>query len=411
MMGFDWDLRSVVLSIAAVQALVVSSMLFRRNARSSDRLLALFLLAISATMSEHIAGWLGLYINQRLTFFPFGECFLFAPLAFLYVKSVVNSNYQWHKKEALHFLPAAIYFSVHFFVWFHPLDEKQLMMSKLYHWKWLEIKGYSNAILFTVYLYKIIKHFTAYLKWLPDQYSNIEKLSLHWIRNFIILLGIYYLVFIGFGVAGLLLYIGYDVQFWQFFMLAIIIYYTSATGYAYTRQQQVVFDMANNTVPASVTVDIDPERKDGDQNAGSTAGESVSPAPGLTNNSPAISAADAEALYTAIVTLMENEKPYLNPELSLSQLSLALNKPPYIVTQFIRQRFDKNFNDLINGYRVEEVIKKLQQGEYKTQTLLGIAFDCGFNSKATFNRAFKKAKNSSPKSFIKPAATQPGITP
>jgi AraC-like DNA-binding protein len=66
----------------------------------------------------------------------------------------------------------------------------------------------------------------------------------------------------------------------------------------------------------------------------------------------------------------------------------------------INQGFRLNFNDLINQYRIEAVKQKLKAGEQKTQTLLGIAYDCGFNSKATFNRAFKKATGQSPKEWL-----------
>ena len=59
-----------------------------------------------------------------------------------------------------------------------------------------------------------------------------------------------------------------------------------------------------------------------------------------------------------------------------------------------------NFNDFINHYRIEAVKEKLKKGEHKTSTLLGIAFDCGFNSKATFNRAFKKSTTVSPKDYL-----------
>ena len=59
-----------------------------------------------------------------------------------------------------------------------------------------------------------------------------------------------------------------------------------------------------------------------------------------------------------------------------------------------------NFNDFINHYRIEAVKVKLREGEHQQTTLLGIAFDSGFNSKATFNRAFKKSTGTTPKNFI-----------
>ena len=59
-----------------------------------------------------------------------------------------------------------------------------------------------------------------------------------------------------------------------------------------------------------------------------------------------------------------------------------------------------NFNDFVNEKRAEAVITKLKKGEHVENTLLGIALDCGFNSKTTFNRAFKKHTGASPKQYI-----------
>jgi AraC-like DNA-binding protein len=95
-----------------------------------------------------------------------------------------------------------------------------------------------------------------------------------------------------------------------------------------------------------------------------------------------------------------DQQAYQDPELSLTQVSKALKTNPTIISKVINQGFQLNFNDFINQYRIEAVKDKLKAGEQKTQTLLGIAYDCGFNSKATFNRAFKKVTGLSPKQWL-----------
>lgn len=102
-----------------------------------------------------------------------------------------------------------------------------------------------------------------------------------------------------------------------------------------------------------------------------------------------------------ILQLVQSEKIYEDPELSLTQMAKQLQTNASILSKAINQGFGISFNDFINHYRIEAVKEKLQAGEQKTQTLLGIAYDCGFNSKATFNRAFKKATGKSPKDWIK----------
>ena len=106
-------------------------------------------------------------------------------------------------------------------------------------------------------------------------------------------------------------------------------------------------------------------------------------------------------LRSKIIELVQNEKIYEDPELSLTQMAKQLQTNASILSKAINQGFDMCFNDFINQYRIEAVKEKLIAGEQKTQTLLGIAYDCGFNSKATFNRAFKKATGQSPKDWIK----------
>lgn len=97
---------------------------------------------------------------------------------------------------------------------------------------------------------------------------------------------------------------------------------------------------------------------------------------------------------------MENKKPYLEPELTLSELSSQLSTNTSFLSKVINDGTGKNFNDFINAYRVKDVINKLNAGEQKSQTLLGIAYDAGFNSKATFNRAFKKNTGKTPKEYM-----------
>ena len=74
---------------------------------------------------------------------------------------------------------------------------------------------------------------------------------------------------------------------------------------------------------------------------------------------------------------------------------------PAHLSKVVNSGLDKNFNDFVNGYRVEAVKNKMSDPSTAHLTLLGIAYECGFNSKATFNRAFKKHAGVSPSAFLK----------
>jgi putative ABC transport system permease protein len=87
---------------------------------------------------------------------------------------------------------------------------------------------------------------------------------------------------------------------------------------------------------------------------------------------------------------------YQDPELSLSSLAEKLKLGPHELSRIINTVLKKSFNDFIGEYRVADVVQKMQDPAYDHLTLLGIAFESGFNSKTTFNRTFKQITGKSP---------------
>lgn len=108
---------------------------------------------------------------------------------------------------------------------------------------------------------------------------------------------------------------------------------------------------------------------------------------------------ELEILKTKIHALME-EGIYLDSQMSLRKMATLAETNESILSKAINQGFDENFNDFLNRYRIHEVIGRFQKKQYQTHTLTGIATECGFNSKATFNRAFKKQMGITPTAYI-----------
>ncbi len=108
-----------------------------------------------------------------------------------------------------------------------------------------------------------------------------------------------------------------------------------------------------------------------------------------------------KSLYEELIVLMKEEKAYLDPTLSLSTLASISKIPQGKLSTIINRVAEKNFYDFVNEYRVEEVKNRLLQGELNQYSLLGIATDCGFNSKASFNRIFKKQTGVTPTEFVR----------
>jgi AraC-like DNA-binding protein len=100
-----------------------------------------------------------------------------------------------------------------------------------------------------------------------------------------------------------------------------------------------------------------------------------------------------------LLTLMEEEKLYLDPELSVTKLARCLGLAKEHISQIINQQFYMNFNQFLNKYRIEEAKKRLKDPKENQYVVLKIAYDVGFNSKSTFNTAFKKFTGMSPSQF------------
>jgi AraC-like DNA-binding protein len=107
-------------------------------------------------------------------------------------------------------------------------------------------------------------------------------------------------------------------------------------------------------------------------------------------------AKELQQIITQLEQVMQTEKPYLNPELNVAALAKIIDTKPYLLTKALNHQLQKKFSDYINEYRVDEVKKRINSSEFEHLTLLAIAYDSGFNSKASFNRIVKKITGQSP---------------
>lgn len=108
----------------------------------------------------------------------------------------------------------------------------------------------------------------------------------------------------------------------------------------------------------------------------------------------------AVEIHEKLGRLMEDEKTFTNPELSLSILSTTLNVHPNYLSQVINEKENKNFFDYINNLRVEEFKKLVALPSNSQFTIMSIAYECGFNSKSSFNKNFKKVTGQSPSTYL-----------
>ncbi|MGB7393431.1 MAG: helix-turn-helix domain-containing protein, partial [Pricia sp.] len=108
-----------------------------------------------------------------------------------------------------------------------------------------------------------------------------------------------------------------------------------------------------------------------------------------------------KSLARQLANFMENERPFLNENLSLPMLADQSKIPQSQISQVINQHFLMNFYEFVNHYRVEAAKNKMLSPDFNHLSILGIAFECGFKSKSSFNRYFKKYIGISPSQYLK----------
>ncbi|MCF2875734.1 MULTISPECIES: helix-turn-helix domain-containing protein [unclassified Tenacibaculum] len=99
--------------------------------------------------------------------------------------------------------------------------------------------------------------------------------------------------------------------------------------------------------------------------------------------------------------LMKEQQLYLNSDINLASLSEHMNITPHQLSYIINKGFNQNFYQFINGYRVNKAKSLLLDNSSDKLSILGIAFEAGFNSKTAFNTTFKKFTNKTPSEFKK----------
>ena len=107
----------------------------------------------------------------------------------------------------------------------------------------------------------------------------------------------------------------------------------------------------------------------------------------------------AQTIANKLNLLCIEEKVFLDPEINLSKISSLINESPHQVTETLNRLLGQSFSEYLNNFRVEEFKKLLEQPVFQNYSILALALEVGFNSKATFNACFKKFTNQTPSEY------------
>lgn len=399
-MLFEFSFYSSLLLIFFVHGFVYAILLWRKsliNDSSSDKWLSVFLFLSILYIAPWMLGFGGWYDRQPyrdiLFYVPFLQLFFIGPVIFFYVQSLLNPSFRFGKKEKLHLIPGTLYLLYSIII----VVTDKLVLRKYYFLSdgadrdfdtWYQLTGYISMLL---YFIASIRYYNLYKKLLVQVVSYADTVLFKWIRNFLVAFLTILLVRFVFFILGFMFDLRYWDVWWFFFAFSIAFYYIAVTGYANSVKTKMPFITDLFTSKPALLLQYPSNNNDNIEEAEVV--EMDNTVADVGDNS------FVNEWKEKILHVVKTEKMYEDAELSLTQMARHLNTNPSLLSKIINQGFQQNFNDFINYYRVGAVKEKLQAGEQKTQTLLGIAYDCGFNSKATFNRAFKKATGQNPKEY------------
>ena len=215
-----------------------------------------------------------------------------------------------------------------------------------------------------------------YQRSLPDHYAYTEKINLNWLKWIVVSLMVLF--------VGLFLLIKYGVSYHlvnytNLFAVvgAILTIYVFFIGFCGLRQNTALNEAAVKEI---------------------TETKEVAPAnyknSGLTNER-------VEQLFLQLKIHMEEQQPFLQENLSLAMLAAQLQVTSNQLSQVINQKTQSNFFNFVNSYRVVAVKEKLKDPTLAHYSILGIAYDCGFSSKSSFNKIFKETTGQTPLQYQK----------
>lgn len=363
--------------LAFFLALVLIS---KKNKSTADRILALWLIAIAYPLFSYYLVFSGLHFTYPL-FTAFGFSLPVAQGPFLYL----YTHYQtkpgpFKKRDLLHFVPVLICSLLYWDFYFigHEARVERFKHANDYYQTESEIRLWAIYLSGVVYVIVSLRTLLQYRKNLPHRFSNTERIHFNWLLYLISGLAVVWIV----------------ILFWQkdeiiFGSSALFIIWLGYFGV----KQAGIFHQGFSTAPVPTPT------------PSASVAENVillnKPDPTPKYQRSPLTDESIAHIHQQLTLLLQEEHPYKNPDLTLQELASRLEIHPNHLSQVINTKEQKNFYDLINEKRITAFLKAVQQPENKSYTLLAIAFECGFNSKASFNRNFKKYTGKTPSDYLK----------
>ncbi|MCT4615983.1 MAG: AraC family transcriptional regulator [Marinifilaceae bacterium] len=291
---------------------------------------------------------------------------------YLYIKSLTTKDFKFEKKQLIHLIPFIIYLGYKIYIkWFDLVD-------------CLNEGGCSHSdniySVISVYMkFAILISYVSYTIYTVLKYQREGKLNILsnnialWIKS--VCIGVVILMTLVFGLK-LMGNIGMRFFLDEIIIINIVVsIFVISFIFIYTKYSLEFTTVYNET-------------------------ENVKDIPKSTKTDKLENSTDKEN-YINICSLVRKNELFRDGDLTLRKLSENIKLPEHTVSNSINRVSGLSYTDYINKFRIDYFIKLLEEGKHENNSIINLAYDCGFNSKSSFNRVFKQFTKQTPTEFIK----------
>lgn len=367
----SFSLPTILNLLGAAQALLLALTMvsIKRGHKTANRLLAAFAFTIAILIGGSVlitTHYIDLFPHLSRVNHPFD--FLVGPLFYLYIRTLITRRNLW-KRDLLHFVPFILCVLYLIPYYFQSSEYKLNNLGSAQYAQWYYVRSALALLLAILYLAYAVVTLAKFSRKPKEESSPAERAILSQARFLVISI----LVLLAVAILRYL----FDLRFPAYTGYTNLILPLAATAFVYV----IAYSGLRNSEWVE-TEDLPPSKKYERSN---------------------LTPERSERYLAKLLNVMESDKPYTDGELTIQRLADRLVIPAPHLSQMINESLNQSFSDFINTYRVEEAKRQLLDSKKKHYSILAIAEGVGFNSKSSFNAAFKKYTNRTPSEYRKAA--------
>ncbi|MEM9052591.1 MAG: AraC family transcriptional regulator [Bacteroidota bacterium] len=364
-----WSTTLVVSTIQCLLLLLFLAFSKAQNSTAKSLLVALLSLVLMVNISSLITANYWYRIIPEISGFARGMVLLFGPLIYLYALSITKADFRIRPKHLGHFVPYVLAIAI-IRIQLSDTDTEIYLLAVDALMNGEVEMGLLNTLWFVAYSLQLM----VYVGLIRFQKSTSQKdegklqinleLRKNWINRLSLILTLLAAVFV-------------SISIYCFVTLS----YSAQGNFLYTLVLGIgVYIIAYQTILEKETLFPAFKKKYGKN---------------------ALSNEVKDSLQIRFGELFENEKLYTHPDVSLAMIATKLETNPTQVSRLVNSSFGKSFSEIVHEHRIAEFKRRLNDPKYQNYSIIGIAEDVGYNSKSTFNTAFKKITGTTPTEYLK----------